>query len=199
MLKLLEPLRESPSYSLAVSDKPNEGDIGDLSSYELLILGAMGQLAPKDSPERWLTPAGEERVVEYVENGGGVVILHSALAGYPTVGPLRDLVRGHFKSHPKDHPIITIRPVDRAHPVVADIEPFQIKDEQYFVEVDLDRTDILAEGQSAEHGTAPAAWAHEVGHGRVCVLTPGHNEEVVTNASMQRLLTNAVDWVLRRT
>lgn len=199
MTALLEPLQRSSSYTLTISDAPTDGDTGDLEGYGLLVLGAMGQLEPQSSTERWLTPQGEERIAEFVAKGGGFLVLHSALAGYPPVGPLRSVVRGHFTSHPKDHPRITVTPVVTDHPITADIDAFSIVDEQYFVEVDRDDTTILAEGESAEHGGAPAVWVHEIGQGRVCVITPGHTEEVARHRTMQRIVINAVDWLVHKT
>lgn len=199
MTTLLEPLQRSSSYSLTVSDAPTDGDTGDLGSYGLLVLGAMGQLDPKNSKDRWLTPKGEERIAEFVESGGGFLVLHSALAGYPPVGPLRSVVRGHFTSHPKDHPNITVTPLVTDHPITADIDSFTIVDEQYFVAVDRDDTMVLAEAESTEHGVSPAVWVHEVGQGRVCVVTPGHTEEVARHRTMQRIVINAVDWLVRKT
>lgn len=199
MTTLLTPLQESSAYVLSVSDAPNDGDTGSLADFDLLVLGAMGQLDPKSSDARWLTPQGEERIAEFVESGGGFLVLHSALAGYPPVGPLRSVVRGHFTSHPKEHPEITVAPVVTDHPITADIDSFTIVDEQYFVDVDRDATTILAEARSAEHGTAAAVWAHDAGSGRVCVITPGHTEAVASHRSMQRLVINAVDWLSRKT
>ena len=47
---------------------------------------------------------------------------------------------------------------------------------------------------TSEHGTQPGGWTRLEGDGRVCVLTPGHNEEVWLQPSYQILLANTLRW-----
>ena len=46
--------------------------------------------------------------------------------------------------------------------------------------------------------TAAAGWAYEPGRGRLCHLANGHTREALNHPMFQRLMTNAVNWCLRR-
>ena len=41
-------------------------------------------------------------------------------------------------------------------------------------------------------GTEIAGWPHQIGKGRVCGITPGHNAPIL--AKMYKLLDNAAHW-----
>ena len=44
---------------------------------------------------------------------------------------------------------------------------------------------------------SPAGWWREVGKGRFCYLAPGHTPEAFGHPMMQRLIRNAVNWLVR--
>jgi type 1 glutamine amidotransferase len=48
----------------------------------------------------------------------------------------------------------------------------------------------------SSHGLQPAGWTRCEGRGRVCALTPGHFAEVWLHPGFQRLLVNAVHWLV---
>jgi type 1 glutamine amidotransferase len=72
-----------------------------------------------------------------------------------------------------------------------------LRDEHYFMAMNDSRADIFLQSHS-EHGVQPAGWTRTHGAGRVCVLTPGHSEEVWLHPSFQKLLSNALHWTAQR-
>jgi hypothetical protein len=168
-----------------------------LENADLLLLARMGRLRPEESEELWLSPGAEQLIFDFVASGGSLLALHAALASYPAQGPLHRLMRGRFLHHPPLHPGVRYLIVEPAQPVTRGVEDFTVADEQYFVEVDRDSTTMLLLSRTPEHGESPAGWAHELGTGRVCVLVPGHTEEALLHAAMQKLLGNALSWCLR--
>ena len=71
------------------------------------------------------------------------------------------------------------------------IEPFVTADEHYFCRVNIENVTPLMVGVS-DAGTEIAGWAHTLGKGRVCCLTPGHNHPMLIK--MRPLMENAADW-----
>ena len=49
-----------------------------------------------------------------------------------------------------------------------------------------------------EGKVAAAGWAYEPGKGRLCHLANGHTRESLLHPMYQRLMRNAVHWLLRR-
>jgi type 1 glutamine amidotransferase len=73
----------------------------------------------------------------------------------------------------------------------------EIEDEMYFVRVDSSRTTVLLESSSPDHGSSCAAWAHELGRGRVFCFTPGHRPEVLAATGYRQILSQGLRWALR--
>ncbi len=186
--------------SVSIQTRPESIPWKDLQSGDLLILFKETRIESKNDPDAlwmtklWLTAEHETVIGKFVQQGGGLIVLHSGLVIHPTCGEFRELTKGHFLHHPKGHPVIKVSPTRASHPLLDGIEAFEITDEQYFVEVDEADTDMLLRGESQEHGQCRVGWAHTYGEGRVCCLTPGHTLEVLSQPGVQRLIRNAVRW-----
>ncbi len=197
MRKALEPLAGHIPCELRFHSEPQGLSRQALESADAFILARMGRLKPEESEELWLSQGDEQLIFDFVERGGSLLALHAALASYPPQGPLHRLLRGRFRHHPPLHPGVRYLILEPAQPVTRGVQDFTVADEQYFVDVDRDNTTMLLLGRTPEHGESPAGWAHELGTGRICVLVPGHAEEALLHAAMQRLLGNALSWCLR--
>lgn len=144
-----------------------------------------------------LKPDEQQALLDAVQAGGmGVLYVHAGLAVIAEGSPTFQMSLGHFASHPKEHNPVYVRPLPGCtHPIVQGVEPFTAPDEHYFCQVDMDRaTPFLCSVSIA--GTEIAGWCQELGRGRACSVTPGHTAEMLAN--MQRLLSNAADWCVRR-
>jgi type 1 glutamine amidotransferase len=141
--------------------------------------------------EPWETPAVEADLTRHVEQGGGLLVVHSGTVLNPRPPQLAALIGGVFVQHPPQCDVtVTPRP---DHPLTAGVEPFTQRDEHYHMEM-LETPADLFLTTSSEHGEQPGGWTRQVGAGRVCVLTPGHNVEVWLHPAMQTLLGNALRW-----
>jgi type 1 glutamine amidotransferase len=98
---------------------------------------------------------------------------------------------GWFLRHPEQCAVDRLpRP---GHPVVAGVNPFMVHDEHYFMALADHNAEVFLHSQSVP-GIKPAGWTRPAGCGRVCVLTPGHTEEVWLHPMFQLLLGNALHW-----
>ncbi|WP_067927399.1 ThuA domain-containing protein [Alicyclobacillus shizuokensis] len=188
------PLREG-GYTLQVIAETQLPD-GLLSRPDLIVLYKENRTNPSvDENETWLTPEIEDQIVHYVETGGAWLAWHAGLASYPAPGPYTDMLRGHFKWHPEKNKMV--RYSMGHHPIVENMTPFEIMDEQYFVACDEAKTQVYLWSESPD-GRSPAGWAHPFGTGRVCCLAPAHRPEGLMHPAMRSLLSQALLWCTKR-
>ncbi|WP_317175754.1 ThuA domain-containing protein [Halomontanus rarus] len=143
----------------------------------------------------------------FVADGGGYLAVHCAgdLTNYidddgtfrsreTPVPPLRDLLKGHFLTHPE--PSTFGVNVVSEHPITEGVSDFEVYDEPYQVDCDEADVDVLARMDHPSLETAyPVVWSHEYDDGRVCYNSLGHTDEALAHESTRRLLANAVRWV----
>ncbi len=163
-----------------------------MASHPLVILTKANNVSATDEAA-WMTEQTQRAFVNYVEAGGGLLVIHSGSAGYQDATTLRNLMGGVFLQHPKQCPV-TITP-QPGHELTAGSSAFTRQDEHYFMAVDAPDLDVFLTS-SSEHGKQPAGWRRTVGNGRVALLTPGHNVEVWLEPAYQTLIANAIRWSL---
>jgi type 1 glutamine amidotransferase len=161
-----------------------------LMDYPVVILTRSNNTSPTDQTG-WMTDSVQAAFVEYVRSGHGLLAIHSGTAGYEQAPVLRGLLGGVFHHHPEQCPV-TVTP-QAGHPLSTGSAPFILKDEHYFMTIDDPQVDAFVTTTS-EHGQQPGGWWRSEGHGRVAVLTPGHNLEVWLHPAFQNLLRNALRW-----
>lgn len=152
-----------------------------------------------EAPHRvWMEPRQEDAIAAFVEGGGGFLPLHNSGWAYPWRGPYRRVLGGYYQTH---GPIVPyeVEVVDPGHPVTAGVERYEVVDEQHYLWFDLDRVRLLLKTRSCDGREGPGGWAHEVGRGRVVYLANGHTLDVLLHPMYQRLLGNAVRWLLQET
>jgi uncharacterized protein len=140
----------------------------------------------------WLTINSQPAIREYVQGGGGLLVVHGGTSGYDSLAKMRGVTGGAFISH-SEQCTVTFEPKP-GHPLTAGVNAFAAKDEHYVVALDDPQAEVFLESAS-ENGVQPAGWARAEGKGRVCVLTPGHNVEVWLHPQFQTLLRNGLSWV----
>jgi uncharacterized protein len=138
-----------------------------------------------------MTDAVQANFLEYVQEGNGLLAVHSGTADYEEKRVLRGLLGGVFDHHPEQCPV-TMNP-HANHPLCAGSTPWTIRDEHYFMALDDSQADVYMTTKSV-YGEQPGAWRRTVGQGHVSVLTPGHNLDVWLHSSFQALLLNSLRW-----
>jgi hypothetical protein len=143
-----------------------------------------------------------DAITGFVERGGGLVILHAATwvnwADWPEYN--ERLAGGGARSH-ESYGEFEVRVAVREHPVTNDVPAtFAIEDELYRFELSATAEgEVLAIGRSlTSNDEFPVAWARSAGAGRIVGLTLGHDQAAHGHAAYQKLLVNAVKWVMQR-
>jgi type 1 glutamine amidotransferase len=200
------PLREQ-GYSFDIISDANQFKPAMLTEYPAVLLVKCDHVSQQDNSP-WKTKEVQEAFVRYVENGGGLVAVHSATVAGKQTEAMDKLLGCKFTYHPADCPVL-VQPL-KPHPVTEGVNPFTETDEHYRIQILADDADILAASYSAAQGEkdkyeaepyfnttawiSPAAIVRSQDKGRVCVLTPGHLPNVWLNPDFKRMLTNALNW-----
>jgi type 1 glutamine amidotransferase len=161
-----------------------------MASYPLVLLTRSDNISVTDKTG-WMTNTVQSAFWEYVQQGHGLLAIHSGTAGYEHKPVIRSLLGGVFLHHP-DQCLVTMDPRPD-HPLCKGVIPFTLQDEHYFMALDDAQADVFMTTRSV-NGDQPGAWRREVGKGRVAVLTPGHQLDVWVHPSYQAMLVNVLHW-----
>lgn len=141
-------------------------------------------------------PEQQQVLVDFVRRGGRWLALHgthSAIdppdgAGvYRTprvLGAVAELLGGQFLAHPPIAPY-RVEITDPSHPLVAGIEPFEVRDELYVLELHPPIEVLLhaaftgpcrgfEEGDVTDDEPRPVLYLKQTGSGSICYFTLGH-------------------------
>ena len=200
------PLAEK-GIDIEIMEDASYFDPAALPGYDVVIMVKCDHISPTDHTS-WKTDAVQDAFIEYVENGGGLLVIHNGTVPGDNTQKLDKLAGCRFAFHPNDCPV-TVQAL-KPHPITEGVEMFTEDDEHYRLEILAEDIDIFLasyappQGSKAKYDTEPyfnvpacisaAGYTRTQGKGRVCVLTPGHNHNVWANASFQRLVENAIKW-----
>jgi len=113
------------------------------------------------------------------------------------------LTGGQFVHHPKEFVSYVVHPVG-GHPIVADLEPFEVHSEQYYLHADpgnevLATTEYLPDPDRPEIGTPvmPVTWVRQHGAGRVFVTTIGHRLADLEVPAVDEMIRRGLLWATR--
>ena len=200
------PLKEQ-GFTFDIITDAADFKIEMLKNYPVVILSKSDQRSAQDKTS-WKTEAIQDAFIEYVENGGGLVVTHNGTVAGENTDKINNLIGCRFISHPSQCPV-TVKPM-KPHPVTKGVESFIETDEHYKLNILTNDIDILFVSHSPSQGDADkyetdsynnyeswidtSGYVRTQGKGRVCVLTPGHLLPVWLNPNYQRLLKNAINW-----
>jgi type 1 glutamine amidotransferase len=173
----------------------------NLAKVQLLVMLRDGLQRPTSLPTSnfmWITPEQQAAIVQFVMAGGAFLNLHNSMGLYPENGDYLKLVGGRYIGHgPLER--FRVEVVDANHPITRGVEDFWVADEQHTPPYDSNKVHLLLRNRSDDGKvTSAAGWAYEPGKGRLCHLANGHTLESLQHPMYQRLLHNAIDWLLRR-
>lgn len=170
-----------------------------LDEYDAVIIAKGNSLNAANANAVWFDPGvtlvSPEVFRSYVENGGAMLVLHAGTVFSPVnCECMTSLIGAYFVTHPKQCPV-TIHITDASHPITAGMSDVKlIQDEHYQIKLTDDNSKVIFETVS-EHGAQPAGLVREIGKGRICVFTPGHNTYVLNEPGYSRLIMNALEWL----
>ncbi len=188
-------LEKDPRLTVTVIEDPYLLDSTALTNYAAVVLHFQNWEVPGPGP------AARENLRRFVENGGGLVLLHFAcgawygewpefknLAGRAWYGP-----QGGRQHDP--HGSFTVRIVDVNHPVTSGLKDFETTDELYTCLEGGAPIRVLATARSKVDGMDhPMAFVREYGQGRVFHTTLGHDAAALRPEPVGVLLRRGTAW-----
>lgn len=173
----------------------------NLAKVKLLVMlrdGLQRPMSSASSDFMWITNDQQKAIVNFVMAGGAFLNLHNSMGLYPDKGEFLKLVGGRYIGHgPLER--FRVEVVDANHPITRGVEDFWVADEQHTPPYDSHKVHLLLRNRSDDGKvTSAAGWAYEPGKGRLCHLANGHTLESLEHPMYQRLLHNAINWLLRR-
>ena len=149
----------------------------------------------------------EANLVNFVNNGGGLMVMHGAIVMQNNSKPFGEMVGGSFDYHPPQQEI-TLNLVEPAHPLLAafDGEPFVHVDEPYFFKnaysdynfrpmLSMDVNRLHSVKEEVPDKIKYVSWIKRSGKGRVFYISPSHNAQSFENPRMLRYLLDAFQYV----
>ncbi len=148
------------------------------------------------------------QVRRYLEDGGGLVLIHSATWTRPK--PLRDRVAevigvGGFELF--RHGAVKLDLVAPEHPICAGLpETIILEDDETYwpptpimegVTVLTTSMEDKAKRGSTPRAAQPMFWCYELGEGRVFGCVPGHSAKTFDNPVFRKLLFRGIAWTAR--
>lgn len=166
-------------------------------SYEAIVFYHWHLDTPEIEPEEWWK-RGTREALEDLGSGQGIVMLHHSIVAFPAWETWDELCgftgRGDFSYHQDQ--IVPVSVVDADHPITRGLSDFVIEDEVYLMKSPQPHevTPLLMADHPLSMSTI--GWTHEYGESRVFSLQLGHGPTAYGNSSFQRVLRNAIDWVV---
>jgi putative membrane-bound dehydrogenase-like protein len=180
-----------PSLAQAGIDVAYTDDLVDLNDpslnrYDCLIIYAN---------QTTISPAQEEALLKFVEDGKGLVAIHCASYCFLNSPKYIALVGGQFKSHGTG--IFAPKITKAGHPALRNVKEFEAWDETYTHHQFSDDRDVLM--YRVEDGKRePWTWVRRQGKGRVFYTASGHDERVFRNTEFQHLIAQGIRWAVNR-
>ncbi|WP_339923676.1 ThuA domain-containing protein [uncultured Cyclobacterium sp.] len=179
----------------------------DLDDYDALILNYANWEDPKG-----LSDASKDSFVNYLKQGGGLMVLHFANGAFhsslPNAGKsdwpeYREIVRriwdhdadsGHDK-----YGEFSIHISNSRHPITSGIKDFSTFDELYFNQKgELPIAPLFSARSTVTGKDEPLAWVYNYGEGRVFQTLLGHDAKSFSAPEFQQILSNAIKWVAKK-
>ncbi|EMS33191.1 putative glycosyl hydrolase [Mariniradius saccharolyticus AK6] len=150
----------------------------------------------------------EKSLLAYVEDGGGLLVLHGGITMHNNSRAFSRLVGASFDYHPVQQ-LIDVKLADPSHPLVQAFPKtgFRHVDEPYFYKnayETLDFTPLLyfENGKITEQkisnpeGVTYVSWIRPQGKGKVMYCSPSHNAQSFENPDLLRFLLNGMQYVV---
>ena len=179
---------------LDVDDAPAAISTANLQQADVLLMYHRDNEA--DAAER-------EALLSFIGRGGGVVVLHHAIANYPNWPHWwRDQIGGLYRLADGDDGKASsyfygfagaARPV-MPHPVTKRLGPFWWYEDESYAGLWVSERSRMLLGTTASGSDGNLAWIGPSQTARVVYIQPGHGEKIMADPRYIALLEDAIHW-----
>ena len=133
-------------------------------------------------------------LLSFVENGGGLVVLHCASASFQNSEEYIKLVGAAFKSHGTGT-FSAVR-LEPNHPAIATVPTWESWEETYVHTKHNPVNRTVLEVRRENGHDEPWTWVRTYGKGRVFYTAWGHDERTWSQNGFQQMVGRAVGWTV---
>ncbi|RWI96859.1 ThuA domain-containing protein [Mesorhizobium sp.] len=151
-----------------------------------------------------LAKAEEANLTKAVENGVGLGGYHGGMGdAFRESTDYQFMCGGQWVAHPGNIIDYRVNIVRRDDPIVAGIDDFQYRSEQYYMHVDPSNDVLATTTFSGEHApwiagvVMPVVWKRRHGKGRVFYSSLGHSAKEFEVPQMRTILRRGLVWAAR--
>jgi type 1 glutamine amidotransferase len=152
----------------------------------------------------------ESNLIEFVGQGGGLLLLHGGITTLNNSSKFSDLVGASFDYHPPQQQV-EVKLESPNHPLVAAFpkEGFSHVDEPYFYKnaysklnftplLYFDNAQIRSQrpNQELNSGKTYVAWIRPEGKGKVMYIAPSHNAQSFENPALLQFFLDGLQYVV---
>lgn len=169
-----------------------------LNQYDLIILSRYALDDTKDNriqKHLWITPEQEELIEQYVLHGGRILFHHDGISHYPRGGGVSRTAKAFRIDHPPMGRISVYPSASDEKELVKEIEPFEVEDEEFNLEINEQEVTVFLTSVSKKHGRHLQGWCHVYGKGKAAVFIPGHDNTVLNHPMVAKLVKNVLKWL----
>ncbi len=196
---------QNSRFKIEVSENIEDLSQLDLKQFDFLVLNYCNWEKPGG-----LSDASKKALVNYLKEGGGLIIIHFAngawhhsLPGagesdWPGYRKICRRVWDHDSTSSHDpHGKFTVHIADTRHYITRGLNDFTTRDELYYNQIgDEPVGDPLITAHSKNTGREePLAWAYRYGKGRVFLTLLGHDGASFEASEVQEMLRRGAEWV----
>ncbi len=149
-------------------------------------------------------------LLSYVDNGGGLIALHGAIANFNSDDRFSAVLGGSFDFHPAAQEV-TLKPVDANHPLTKCFEgkPFVHKDEPYLfnrayskmnfkplLEMDMSKIKTDKRLEKLPPMKRYTAWIKRQGKGHVFYCSPSHFPASFDQPALLQFMLGGIQYAL---
>ena len=197
---LQQVLEETGKIEVTISEEAEVLVTEAIRKYDCIVMNA-----DRRDPEFRLTGEQQQALLEWVVGGKGFVSIHGFCCAAQDWKPEMRQMLGGVLSHVGQpdtkvrHGHYTVKIAKPDHPIVADLEDFEIDDELYYYLQTVGELDPIAT-VNFEGTDWPVAWTRQYGKGRVFVTPLGHKgwkpeaPDPQKNPSFRRMLIQGITW-----
>jgi putative membrane-bound dehydrogenase-like protein len=179
----LQPVLADRGIDLVYTDKTDALNPKVLASYDALAVYANIE---KIAPEQ------EKALLDFVEDGKGLVALHCASYCFLNSPKYVALVGAQFKSHGTG--VFRTTLAEPGHPVLRGFGGFESWDETYVHDKHNDKDRTVLEYRTDGARKEPWTWVRTQGKGRVFYTAWGHDERTWGNPGFHNLVERGIRW-----
>jgi len=192
---LAEGIAADKRINVTVTEKPSDLAGDELGDYDVIVLHFMDWEVPDPGPK------ARANLKEFVQSGGGLVLIHFACGAFQEWPEFVELAGRAWdpklRAHDPRGPFkVDITDID--HPITRGMESFETNDELYTCLAGERPITVLATARSKVDGKDyPMAFVFEYGKGRVFHNVLGHDVKALANPPVAEMFRRGCAWTAK--